>query len=341
MKIELPGVERVEPLATTRGEAKRRLIQFWSKCQRRCRGQRFRKESSLLASCHSTPEKIGDDEEETKNETVLPPKAFARGLPRRKRISRYVAFCVCGPFLLGLCPLATGCVLIYFFSPIGYSSINSNGYWGPDTSSIPVQLICSMGPLFSSIEAFFDIDILVVNGLCYSSAKSLDLAWDVGVGHSIQLFMGWISYKAYMHGLMRITESRPVSYTLFSSLTLRGNSICSARHLLPSFFKASTARERFILGWMLYAILYTVGIQSFLSAAAGYTTPQSTSILLADGSTAKPYYFACSQLIKFSGLSSYGIADGTLIRPYCDVPDMPEPEDESFIDLVSYYGISS
>jgi len=55
-------------------------------------------------------------------------------------------------------------------------------------------------------------------------AKFIDLVWDIVISRGGQALLGWITYKVYTAGSMKIMETHIISYDLYASLTL---SVCS------------------------------------------------------------------------------------------------------------------
>jgi hypothetical protein len=77
----------------------------------------------------------------------------------------------------------------------------------------------SSTPGNSRTSTILDVDFQFGN-YSYSTARLIDLLWDVIVSRCGQALLGWVSYKVYTAALMQIMETHPISYDLYMSLTL-------------------------------------------------------------------------------------------------------------------------
>ncbi|KAL9102162.1 MAG: hypothetical protein Q9163_002662 [Psora crenata] len=135
----------------------------------------------------------------------------------------------------------------------------------------------------SSVQDAFTINLRGGARLTFGEAKVIDLVWQLIVGGGGRLLMGWITYKAFMDGLVRLMEQTAVSYTLHTSLTFSTTSLLSIWHACRSIFTIRGIRGKCFLGWFAISTLYIVGFQSLISATAGYLQPSQAGFQMADG----------------------------------------------------------
>lgn len=132
-----------------------------------------------------------------------------------------------------------------------------------------------MAPLdgrFSNWDVRSTFQITVGFGhLTFSTAKFIDVAWDVTVGRGGQAFLVFIAYAVFTKSLMRFMENSPVSYGTFEALTFQTTSISSVFRLLRDFYTNATIRAKVAVFWIVLASLWVAAFPTFASAMSGYS----------------------------------------------------------------------
>lgn len=92
--------------------------------------------------------------------------------------------------------------------------------------------------------------------------------------------LGWITYRVNTAALVWIMEIRPVSYDLFSTLSLSWSSVASLGPVIKSFFTKLGFRKKLILLWMVLSILWVALWPTITNAMTGYIAENNTLVKL-------------------------------------------------------------
>lgn len=172
----------------------------------------------------------------------------------------------------------TGLMLAWTIAPAyfnesstGYVACLPNGapyfYWSPESANI-------WNPdLFLSITLGF-------GPLTFTQAKAIDIIWDLFVGRGTQVILIFISYPILRRALLLSLERGPVSFPLYSSLTLERISLRSLIALcVPSgSLRPSKAGQRLPVrkrwSWNFFAMFLVLGwlliYPTIMSVMTGY-----------------------------------------------------------------------
>lgn len=107
--------------------------------------------------------------------------------------------------------------------------------------------------------------------LSFSTAKFIDVAWDVAVGRGGQGLLAVISYIVFSKSLMRFMEDSSVSYGTFEALTFQTASTLTIFKLIRDFYSNATARAKIAVFWMILASIWVAAFPTFTSAMSGYS----------------------------------------------------------------------
>ena len=199
----------------------------------------------------------------------LPPKSLSQA-PISKRICKHIATATAALITVGI--------------PIGISILCSNDVVQGDTYCTSTGVYASEDATFysGSISSIFNINI-VYGSLSFGTAKFIDLAWDITFSRCGQALLGWITYHVNAAALLRIMETQPVSYNLFSSLSLSWSSIATLGPVTKAFFTELGWRKKFLLLWILLNILWVAFWPTITNAMTGYIAKNDTLVKIVNG----------------------------------------------------------
>lgn len=146
------------------------------------------------------------------------PRAPKHGLPAKAYTQTSIWWRVgvhTTTILTFLISLAIPFITIFILGSFGLKAIASS----QATFCSEILFNSSLTPDNSRTSTILDIHSAFGN-YSYSTARLIDLLWDVIVSRCGQALLGWVSYKVYTAALMRIMETHPISYDLYISLTL-------------------------------------------------------------------------------------------------------------------------
>ena len=113
----------------------------------------------------------------------------------------------------------------------------------------------------------------------FSMVKIIDVAWDILVGHGVQLLAWWVAYVVFSDALLRVIERHPASFRVFQRIALEGPSFLSLWTLCKELLSANSKRTKTLFAYILLSTSYVLCIPMFLGAMTGY---DSTSIAWTD-----------------------------------------------------------
>ncbi|KAL9618766.1 MAG: hypothetical protein Q9160_006560 [Pyrenula sp. 1 TL-2023] len=120
------------------------------------------------------------------------------------------------------------------------------------------------------VSAMFQITV-GFGSLSFSTAKFIDVTWDVVIGRGGQGFLAWISYLVFSKSLIRFMENSPVSYGTFEALTFNTAGLLTIIRLMKNYYTNATIRAKFAIFWIIVASIWVAAFPTFASAMSGYS----------------------------------------------------------------------
>ncbi|KAL9130340.1 MAG: hypothetical protein Q9217_001442 [Psora testacea] len=134
-----------------------------------------------------------------------------------------------------------------------------------------------------SVQNALTINLRGAAKLTFTEAKTIDVFWQLMVGGGGRYLMGWITYKSFMDGLVRLMEQSPVSYNLHASMTFSTTSLLAIWQALKAVFTLKGWKGKCFLIWFTISTTYILGFETIISATAGYVQPSRAGFQMADG----------------------------------------------------------
>jgi hypothetical protein len=179
--------------------------------------------------------------------------------------------CYCLPHLVLAASFALIFVLMFNTFPVGLSN-SSGDYCLADGRTNPKSLngfdTVSENPL--SFSYFFTIN-MGFGSYSFSTAKFIDVTWDVLVGRGGQLFLIFITYRVFAKSLLYSMERYPVSYKLFAAVAFDTASWSTMGRMCRDGFGRGFGAKIRLIG-MLLTSAYVIAFPTLMSAMTGYTT---------------------------------------------------------------------
>jgi hypothetical protein len=146
----------------------------------------------------------------------------------------------------------------------------------------PGSTLCTASYLYMSSTDFYSAFIVDTpfGTLSFGTAKFIDLVWDIGVSRCGQAMLGWITYRVNTSALLRIMETHPVSYELFSTLSLSWSSVASLGPIMKAFFTRLGFRKKLILMWIVLNIFWVAFWPTITNAMTGYIAKYNALVKL-------------------------------------------------------------
>lgn len=130
----------------------------------------------------------------------------------------------------------------------------------------------------SGTEALFVLDS-TFGRFPFSQVKMIDVAWDVGLGRTVQIAAWWISYLVFTDALLHTIERQPASFEVFSRICVEGPSIMSLWSLLKDLFRTKSIRTKFLFLYMVLGVFYVLSLPTILSAMIGYVSTSTVWVV--------------------------------------------------------------
>ncbi|EXJ55471.1 hypothetical protein A1O7_08398 [Cladophialophora yegresii CBS 114405] len=169
---------------------------------------------------------------------------------------------------------------------------------------------------------FQDYDIWELSGLfqitlgfgnfSFSTAKIIDVGWDIILGRGGQALLAAIAFAVYSKALVRSMESSPVSYGTFEAVTLQSGSLTANFKLARDLLKNKTAQARAAVVWMITSACFVLAFPTILSAMTGYSVNIGSFVQVDDGNLVQYSNFT---LIRYIVHDAHRI-DQTLGKDY-------------------------
>ncbi|KAF8852894.1 hypothetical protein BDZ45DRAFT_807059 [Acephala macrosclerotiorum] len=194
----------------------------------------------------------------------LPPKSFSQA-PTLKRIWNHIATATSALIMIAI-PVG---VFVFVLFADGNALVNGQGV----TYCIPFYMS------YTDFYTILNIDT-TFGTLSFGTAKLIDLVWDIGFSRCGQAMLAWITYRVNTSALLRIMEMRPVSYELFSTLSLSWSSVASLGPVIKAFFTKLGFRKKLILIWIMLNIFWVAFWPTITNAMTGYVAKYNTLVQL-------------------------------------------------------------
>ena len=143
-----------------------------------------------------------------------------------------------------------------------FTHCNFNGHFTPyDAPSISVW----------DKSGFFYITV-AWGKMAFSTAKFIDIVWDVVVGRTGQALLAWATYKVSSQYLDKAMRESPVSYTTFESLAFVSPTLLRTCRLAGDLLTNRGWRARLIFIWIILSSLFVLSFSSLVNAMSGYSS---------------------------------------------------------------------
>lgn len=181
----------------------------------------------------------------------------------------------------------------------------------------------------TGIEGLFVLD-QTWGRFSFSTVKTIDVAWDILIGHGVQILAWWVAYNVFSDALLRAIERHPASVRIFQRIALEGPSLLSLWTLCKELLSVKSKRTKTLFAYILLSTSYVLCIPMFLGAMTGY---DSTSIawLDLDGSN----NIVPTSAVKYKWVIS-GTTNSTFDQQVCTDPDNAQVKWGYYQDRVNH-----
>lgn len=177
----------------------------------------------------------------------------------------------------------------------------------------------------TGIDGVFTLD-QTFGRLSFSAVKAIDVAWDILVGHGVQMLAWWVTYIVFSDALLRVIERHPASFRIFQRIALEGPSLLSLWTLCKELLSVKSKRTKTLFAYMFLSTSYVLCIPMFLGAMTGYDSTSIAWMDLDDSNNIVP-----TSAVKYSWVIS-GTVNSTFDKPVCK-------ESEGFWDQQSFIDV--
>lgn len=212
---------------------------------------------------------------------------------RRWNWARIWKFCnrcssICSPFLVRVFAAKKQWIALFLFlggavAPfvmLGYYTPVLNhppGSWPPFYNVFAAKYLdCGAsidsrpaGTVITGFKGLFVLDS-TWGSFNFSTVKTIDVAWDIVVGRSVQLLCWWVAYAVFSDALLRVIERHPASFRIFQRIALEGPGLHSLWTLCKELLFVKSKRTKALFAYLLLSTSYVLCIPMFLGAMTGY-----------------------------------------------------------------------
>ncbi|KIX01014.1 uncharacterized protein Z518_10080 [Rhinocladiella mackenziei CBS 650.93] len=143
-----------------------------------------------------------------------------------------------------------------------FTHCNFNGKFTPDaTPSISMW----------DKSGFFYITV-AWGKMAFSTAKFIDIVWDIAMGRAGQAFLAWVTYRVSSQYLAMAMYEASVSYTTFESLAFVPPTLTRTGRLAGELLTNRGWRPRLIMVWIILSSLFVLSFSSLVTAMSGYSS---------------------------------------------------------------------
>ncbi len=108
--------------------------------------------------------------------------------------------------------------------------------------------------------------------MAFSTAKFIDIAWDIVVGRGGQALLALTTFKVSSQYLALTMREAPVSYNTFESLAFVPPTIVRTIRLAGDVLTHRGWRARLIIVWIILSSLFVLSFSSWITAMSGYSS---------------------------------------------------------------------
>jgi hypothetical protein len=108
--------------------------------------------------------------------------------------------------------------------------------------------------------------------MAFSTAKFIDIVWDVGVGRAGQALLAYVTYRVSYGYLSMAMHEAPVSYATYESLAFVPPTVARTARLAGDLLTNRGWRARLIMAWIVASSLFVIGFSSLVTAMSGYSS---------------------------------------------------------------------
>lgn len=106
----------------------------------------------------------------------------------------------------------------------------------------------------------------------FSTAKFIDVVWDIVIGRGGQAFLALVTFKVSSQYLALAMRESPVSYNTFESLAFVPPSLVRTYRLAGDLLTNRGWKARLIIIWIVFSSLIVLGFSSLITAMSGYSS---------------------------------------------------------------------
>ena len=165
----------------------------------------------------------------------------------------------------------------------------------------------------SSMQSAFTINIRPKAHLTFLEAKAIDVIWDLCIGQGGRFLLGWISYKVFMDGLLRVMENHAISYALYASMAFEPISVMSIWNTSTALSKTKSWRTKAFLIWFCVSTIYVLAFPTLISAGSGYVSPSNPGFIMEDGSVVTSSSDTLTACVNLTEGALIGRENGTIV----------------------------
>lgn len=190
-----------------------------------------------------------------------------------------------------------GPIALYYL-PTTYLQFGAlNGY--------PVTLPCDLHPIWSSWSTLFEINYRT-GDMSFTTAKLLDVAFDLFVGRGGQLVLAWQSGRVYRGALTRLAEDFGIDVRLFVGLALDPHGLRTVARAPALGRRSKIWRVTAFTTSMSLTALYVIVFPTLISAATSFVAPTKRGVLLPDNDTVSldKLEASAAYMLKSTGVKS-------------------------------------
>jgi hypothetical protein len=118
-------------------------------------------------------------------------------------------------------------------------------------------------------SAVYTLNILF-GSYSFAAVKAIDVLWDLLIGRIGQFLLGFISYRVSADAMLAIMESDPVSYDLYTAISISGSGILSAARLVKQIVSRRSWKWVYLLTSLALALSWVLAWPTMMSAMTGY-----------------------------------------------------------------------
>lgn len=162
---------------------------------------------------------------------------------------------------------------------------------------VPVEYDSCLAATASWFESRFFINVVVREGLSFTQAKLIDLAWDTFIGQGLRFFHAWWLYQVATHVVTYCLETAGLTYDFLLALLFRTGSFSALIAALGMMSGKNWAKCRLYCAWLAFAIGYILAFPTI------WLHLRDTPILVSPRTPclAKPMCQSTPKILRYAG----------------------------------------